>query len=170
MNPLENKYIFIRLNEWVNKAISVFGIVICIGLVLMTVIDIIMRRFFNQPLAFSFELTQLALVLIVFSFIPYTTSHNRHVSIEVLVQAFPKRLRQWTTIMGDILSAILFAFICRQSFLKGLQAYEYGNITGELEIVLYPFYYFVSLGALLSCISLCLLSVALILSETKRKK
>jgi TRAP-type C4-dicarboxylate transport system permease small subunit len=154
----------------VNKAIAIFGIAVCIGMVIMTVVDIILRRFFNAPLAFSFELTQLALVVMVFAFIPYTTSHNRHVSIEVLVQTFPNRFKQWITTTGDILSAILFAFICRQSFLKGLQVKEYEYMTGELEIMLYPFYYFVALGALLSCISLSLLSIAFIVSKIKREK
>lgn len=167
---MNSKFSINQLNGWINNTIASFGIIVCIGLVLMTVLDVIMRRFFNEPMVFSFEVTQMALALIVFSFIPYATNHMRHVSIEVLVQVFPKSIQQWTNIIGDLLSAVLFLFICRQSFLKGMKVYLYNYMTGELEIPLYPFYYFIALGALLSCISLSLRAFSDIHNEIKRQK
>ena len=158
----------VRFNKRLNYVFAMFGIVVCSGLVLMTVLDIILRRFFNEPLSFSFEITQLALSLIVFSFVPYATMNLRHVSIEVLVQTFPRGIRKWADITGDLLTGILFGFICWQCYLKGLQIREFGYMTGELEIPLFPFYFFISIGSLLSCISLLLKVILFIISKIQR--
>lgn len=148
--------LLLRINRVVNQIVGGFGIAVCIGLVVMTVSDIVMRYFFNRPYSFSFEVTQLALVLIVFSFIPYSTSQLRHVSIEVLVERFNQKQRFYLDLTGDIFCAFMFLLICRQSFLEGRQQQLFGSITGELEIPLFPFYYFVSFGVLLSALSLVL--------------
>lgn len=137
-----------------NHVIGACGVVVIIALTLMTVADIIMRRFFSMPFAFSFEVTQLMLVLIVFCSIPYSTSRLRHVSIEVLVETFPKKLRRRIDIFGDFFCAAVLAMICWQSIEKGFRTYNIGTMTGELEIPLYPFYFFVSFGATVACISL----------------
>ena len=147
------------LKDRINQVIGACGVVVIIALTLMTVADIIMRRFFSMPFSFSFEVTQLMLVLIVFCSIPYSTSRFRHVSIEVLVETFPKKLHRRIDMVGDFISAAVLAAICWQSIEKGFRSYNIGTMTGELEIPLYPFYFFVSFGAAVACISLLVKTV-----------
>ena len=142
------------IKDRINQVIGACGVAVIIALTLMTVADIIMRRFFSMPFSFSFEVTQLMLVLIVFCSIPYSTSRLRHVSIEVLVATFPKKLRRRIDIIGDFFCAAVLASVCWQSIEKGFRTYNIGTMTGELEIPLYPFYFFVSFGATVACISL----------------
>jgi hypothetical protein len=70
---------------------------------------------------------------------------------------------------GDFWCACVFLIICRQSFLEGLQAKMFGSMTGELEIPLYPFYFFVAFGALLSGISLIVNMLASIRQRRRPK-
>ena len=160
--------LIMRINTKINMIVAGVGIFFSIGLVLLMVSDIIMRYFFNKPYAFTFELTQLALVLIVFSFIPFTTSQLRHVSIEVLVERFSRNIKFYVNIGGELFGAILFFFIFKQSLSEGLQAHMFGSITGELEIPLYPFYFYVAFGALLSCFSMIVHTISPILLKGKR--
>ena len=115
------------------------------------------------------ELTQLGLVLIVFSFIPYATNRFRHVSIEVLVQRFKKNARVYVTAIGDFTCVLVFLVICRQSFIEGLQARMFCTSTSELEIPIYPFYYYVAFGALLSGISLFITTIDSLLKKDKEQ-
>jgi len=143
-----------RIKDRINQVIGVCGVVVIVALTLMTVLDVIMRRFFSMPFAFSFEVTQLMLIVIVFCSIPYSTSKMRHVSIEVLVNTFPKKLNRRIAIAGDFFCVAVLALICWQAFEKGFRTYNIGTMTGELETPLYPFYFFVSFGAALACLSL----------------
>jgi TRAP-type C4-dicarboxylate transport system permease small subunit len=154
MSDLSRRDSVTLINDRINQVIGGCGVAVIIALTLMTVADIIMRRFFSMPFSFSFEVTQLMLVLIVFCSIPYSTSRLRHVSIEVLVLTFPKKLRRRIDIVGDFFCAAVLAAICWQSIEKGFGTYNIGTMTGELEIPLYPFYFFVSFGAMVACISL----------------
>lgn len=153
-----------RLKDRINQVIGTCGIVVIIALTLMTVADIIMRRFFSMPFSFSFEVTQLMLVVIVFCSIPYSTNKMRHVSIEVLVNTFPEKLNRRMAIFGDFFCVAVLAAICWQCIDKGFRSYNIGTMTGELEIPLYPFYFFVALGAAIACISL-LINLILSLKE-----
>ncbi len=153
-----------RIKDGINQVIGACGVVVIMVLTLMTVADIIMRRFFSMPFSFSFEVTQLMLVVIVFCSIPYSTNKMRHVSIEVLVNTFPEKLNRRIAISGDFFCVAVLAAICWQSIDKGFRSFNIGTMTGELEIPLYPFYFFVSFGAALACISF-LVKIILILKE-----
>ena len=156
-----------RIKDRINQVIGACGVVIIIVLTLMTVADIIMRRFFSMPFSFSFEVTQLMLVVIVFCSIPYSTNKMRHVSIEVLVNTFPEKLNRRIAIFGDFFCVAVLAAICWQCIDKGFRSHNIGTMTGELEIPLYPFYFFVSFGAALACISL-LARIILTLKESAK--
>ena len=156
-----------HIKDRINQVIGACGVVIIIALTLMTVADIIMRRFFSMPFSFSFEVTQLMLVVIVFCSIPYSTNKMRHVSIEVLVNMFPEKLNRRIAIFGDFFCVAVLAAICWQCIDKGFRSYNIGTMTGELEIPLYPFYFFVSFGAALACISL-LARIILTLKESAK--
>lgn len=153
---MKNKFSIAGLLDWINTAVGAMGVMVMIALTFMTVIDIVMRRFFSMPLTFSYEVTQLLVVVIVFCSIPYSTNKLRHVSIEVLVDRFPEKYRYIVSMLGDFFCAFVLAMICWQAYTKGLYDKDLGTMTGELEIPLYPFYFFVSFGALLASLSLLL--------------
>lgn len=138
----------------INAVIGAIGIVAMLALTSITVVDIVMRRFFSAPLAFSYEVTQLLVVVIVFCSIPYATSMTRHVSIEVLTDRFPPRYRHLIRTTGDLFCTVVLALIGWQAFSKGMYEHTIGTITGEMEIPLYPFYFVVSGGACIAAITL----------------
>lgn len=151
---MKSSDVAIRLMDRINKLIGAMGIIVMMALTLLTILDIVMRRFFSMPFSFSYEVTQLMVVVIVFCSIPYSTNKVRHVSIDVLVDQFPPKLRGIFRAVSDLFCTVVLAMICWQSYVKCIYEYDIGTMTGELEIPLYPFYFFVSFGALIAGISM----------------
>lgn len=157
---MKPKEFTICLVEKINRVIGSIGIVAMLALTSITVLDIVMRRFFSAPLAFSYEVTQLLVVVIVFCSIPYATGMARHVSIEVLTDRFSPRYQHLIGTMGDLFCTAVLALIGWQAFSKGMYEHAIGTMTGEMEIPLYPFYLVVSGGACIAAITLLIQTVS----------
>lgn len=144
------------------------GTIVIMAMVLMVIVDIILRRFFNSPLAFSFELVGVMLVVVVYCSVPYTTNIDRHVSIEVLTSRFPPRAQTIITTVADFLSAVLFGLVGWRSILQAIHIWDIGNVTGILKIPYYPFIFIVALGSILASLTLLVGVIHSIIGEVKK--
>ena len=142
-----------------------FGLAVLMVMMLMTVVDITLRRAFNYQLPFSFELTENMLVIVAFCSIAYTTFMGRHISIDILVEKFPAGARKNVERVIDFLCALLFFIITWRSVLRGIHIIEIGQVTGVLEIPYYPFFFFVALGAALAGLAILLRTLNTFMSE-----
>ena len=109
------------------------------GIVLMIVIDVILRYGFDRPLAFSIELVEVALLLVVFFGIAVCTAQRSHVLIEILVMRFPRRLQAITESLVHFLGATLFGIAAWRIFTYAILVKEMGNVTMMLRLPYYPF-------------------------------
>ena len=119
-------------------------------MVLLTVVDVILRRFFNSPLAWSFEFMQLGLVIVVWSAVLYSTSKERHISIDVLVARFPAKARRLFRVAFDLVSALVLLLIGWQSIIYAMVQEARHQVTVMLGIPTFPFVSIVALGAILA--------------------
>ncbi len=128
------------------------GSYVLVGMVLLTSADIFMRRVFNSPFSFTFELTEYFLVIVAWSYIAFTTSKGRHVSVDTLTTYFPPKARKVTLYIGDFITVILLGLIAWQSFLQGTNVYGQGATSAILHWPKWPFQYWVALASALACI------------------
>lgn len=148
-----------NLFSTVAREIEKLGSTVLMAMVLLTVTDITLRRFFNSPLPFSYELTEFLLVIVAYSFIAYTTSIDRHISVDTLTSRLPQTLRRKLRFFGDVLAIILFGLIAWQNILQGMNVYNLGTATAILDIPKYPFQYMVAFGSGLACLALLFIVV-----------
>jgi TRAP-type C4-dicarboxylate transport system permease small subunit len=147
------KKVYLHLNKvltFVCARIGDLATIIIIPMGVLIVLAIILRRFFNSPLTFSYEIVQLSFSLIVFSAIAFTTSVGRHISIDVLTSRFSASYQRIVLICTDSLSAILFGLIGWRNIVHGVRVWERGSVTGILEIPYYPFYFFAAFCCILA--------------------
>ena len=128
------------------------GSYVLVGMVLLTSADIFMRRFFNSPFPFTFEVTEYLLVVVAWCYIAFTTAQGRHVSVDTLTSRFSPRIRNNMLLIGDIITVILFGLIAWQNVLQGMNVYNVGTTSAILHVVKWPFQYWVAVGAALACI------------------
>jgi TRAP-type transport system small permease protein len=129
-----------------------FGSYVLVGMVILTSTDITLRRLFNSPFPFTYELVEFMLVLVAYSYVPFTTSLARHVSMDTLTSHFPAATRKNIVLMGDFLTVILFALISWQNVLQGINVLHQGATTAILHVPKFPFQFMVALGAALACL------------------
>lgn len=128
------------------------GSYVLVGMVLLTSTDIFMRRFFNSPFPFTFELTEYMLVVVAWCYIAFTTAKGRHVSVDTLTSHFPARVRSALVLIGDFITIILFGLIAWQNVLQGMNVYSVGTTSGILDVPKWPFQFWVAFGSALACI------------------
>ncbi len=123
-----------------------------VAMVLLTSTDITLRKFFNSPLPYTFEVTEYLLVIVAWCYIAFTTSKGRHVSVDTITSRFPRKVRKVILIVGDFITIILFGLIAWQSFLQGLNVLNVGTVSAILHIPKYPFQFWVAFGSAMACI------------------
>ena len=81
-------------------------------IMIIVVADVALRYFFNAPLAWSYELISLYLMVGLFFFsLSDTLRANAHVSVDLLQNYMSPRVRHFTEIIGYACSSIVFAGI-----------------------------------------------------------
>ena len=130
-----------------HRAIVAMGLVMML-MVLLTVVDVTLRRVFNSPLEFGLELMQLGLVVVVWGAVLYSTGLERHISITVLTDRFPAKARRFFTVAFDLVSALLLLLIGWRAVIYAMTLARMGQETPVLEILIFPFVCVLALGAI----------------------
>lgn len=136
----------------VANVLEKFGSYVLVAMVLLTTADIMLRKYFNSPLPFSFELTEFLLVIVAWCYIAFTTSKGRHVSVDTLTSHLSPKARKIIVTMGDFITVILFGLIAWQNVLQGFNVLHVGTTTAILHIPKYPFQFWVACGSALACL------------------
>jgi len=128
------------------------GSYVLVAMMLLTTTDITLRRLFNSPFPFTYEIVEFMLVLVAYCYIPYATSLSRHVSMDTLTRRLPVTTRQRIVLIGDFLTVMLFGLISWQNVLQGINVMDQGATTGILHVPKYPFQFMVAFGSALACL------------------
>jgi TRAP-type C4-dicarboxylate transport system permease small subunit len=151
----------------ITSVIEKIGSYVLIAMMLLTVSDLILRRFFNSPLPFSFELVEFLLVVVAYCYIPYVPSTGRHVSVDTLTSRLPRSTRDKIVIGGDFVTAIVFGLISWQNVLQGFNVMNLGATTAILHVPKFPFQFWVAFGSGVACIAVLVKTLNSIAGETK---
>ena len=139
-----NKYIKItNAIGWICGFVATIGSV-CI--ILLTVGDVFMRFFFNKPINGSFELTEYLLVILVFMAIPWATTKDAHVRVDLLTGKLKKRKQAMLYAISCLISIFISFLIAWYTLPEGKYAYELKEKSDMLNIPSYPFHYFIAFG------------------------
>jgi len=119
-----------RLGRVLNAVSRVFayaGGLLLVALALMTVVSILGRRIFNQPIPGDYELVANGCALAVFAFLPLCQLARGHVTVDIFVDQLPARLKAFLGFLGDILITVAAWLILRQLYLGFGEKYPYGS-------------------------------------------
>jgi TRAP-type C4-dicarboxylate transport system permease small subunit len=136
------------------RGFNAIGMFALMGMVLLIVVDISLRRFFNSPIPWSMEAVRVMLVVVVFPAIAYCAMHKAHISVDILTSHFSPKFRSILSIITYLMCAGLCAFMAWAAIIYGLDSWESGYITGLLPLPIAPFIFVVALGSILFCLVL----------------
>ena len=142
----------LRLTEKPASFLSAAGMGMFMLMVLLTFADVFLRYMFGSSIPGTTELTELLMVIVVFSSIAITQWQKSHVTMDILTSRLREPSRVLLEVVTGLWSVIIVLFCAWTTFQYGMKT---SSVTLVLRIPLEPFIYFASFG-------FCLLAVALL--------
>jgi len=141
-------------NKHVKKfegAIKVISALFMFGLVLITFVDVIGRKF-GYPLAFAFEFTQVAVALMFYTTLPLVALRRENVFVDLL--PLPKNKRWEAAVEAAIFlfCAFIVVFGAYQLWQHGVSLERFRTVMMFTRWPIAPFVYFMSVAASVTAI------------------
>ncbi len=131
----------------------------------LTVANVILRDFFDKPIMGTPELSEFMMVLVVFLALAWCAVTRKHVKVELIVNRFSPRLQAILNGITLLLTLGVFVIITWQSALESMVVYD---TTSLLRIPHTPFYWIMTFGLGLFCLSIVVLIIENIIEARKR--
>lgn len=118
-------------------------------MMLLTLIDVLLRKFWSQGILGGLELTEFMLAGMVFCALAQAEIEDRHVRVDLIAGRNPARAGKHLTAFVQFLSALMMGAISVSSFLYALSIRTAGEVSLDLGIPRYPLILVATLGCAL---------------------
>ena len=138
--------------ESLSKWLSAAGMSVFMLMVFLTFVDVFLRYWFGKSINGTVEITELMMVIVVFSSTAYTQWQKSHVTMDILTSKLTEPRRALLAVATTLWSLATIGFC---SYTTARYAASTSSVTLVLRIPLEPFIYF-------ACFGFCLLALALL--------
>jgi TRAP-type C4-dicarboxylate transport system permease small subunit len=121
------------------RALALCGGAVLLGLMALVAFDIVMRRVLNLPFLGGFEMTELAMAVIVALGLPYCAVVGSHVAVDIFAKWLDRPALRWIDVLVHLAGAVLLAVVAWRTVLYALGSYRFGDATNMMAIPKYPF-------------------------------
>ncbi len=133
-------------------ALGLVAAAILLGLMLTTVADVVGRYLLGRSLRGAFELTELALVVLIFAGLPLTSAANQHVTMDFIDTWLSRpNLLRWRR-AANLLASVLIGALAVATALKAEKIAAYADTTDILRIPVAPFVYLMAVATLVTAL------------------
>ncbi len=145
MIDLFNKTLF-----QVTKHVAWLGMLFLLGAMLVTTVDVVLRKVDNQGIYGTIDIIQLMILAAAYLSIPHAFMSRSHVAVSVVSDMFSRRLAAFTQLIATALSCAFMLAIAWHGFAQAMMQHQYGDISITLGIPMIYFWIPVLSGAALS--------------------
>lgn len=138
------------LQRWIEKLSYFLGTVgagVLVALMLITGIDVIGRYVFHQPLAGAYEMSELALAVLVLFGWGYNQAIKGHVDIDLLYKRLPYSVQTVLDFLIPFLGLVLFVFVAWQAINFTMDSIGWNEATEMLNIPVWIFKLMIFIGS-----------------------
>jgi len=106
------------------RALNYVACLMMFLIMIIVVIDVVLRYFFNSPLGWSYELISLYLMVGLFFFsLSDTLNANGHIAVDLLLHRMSDRLRHAADAVGYGCASLVFAGIVYMAIVRTIVSY-----------------------------------------------
>jgi TRAP-type C4-dicarboxylate transport system permease small subunit len=134
-------------------------------MMLLTFADVVGRKLLGDSIVGAVELTELAMLVMIFLALPLASLANEHIVFDLTDRYLPPRLLHLQMALAHLVSACVFSGAAWLVWVKSGRTYDMGDVTARLEIGLGPFHRLVAVMLLLTA----LIHLALIVREWRHR-
>jgi TRAP-type C4-dicarboxylate transport system permease small subunit len=138
------------LQRWIEKSSYFLGSIgagVIFALMLITGIDVIGRYLFQRPLVGAFEMSELALAIMVLFGWGYNQAIKGHIDIDLLYKRLPLSVQTILDFLTPLLGLALFSFVSWQAVKFTLDSIGWGEATEMLHMPVWIFKLTIFIGA-----------------------
>jgi TRAP-type C4-dicarboxylate transport system permease small subunit len=139
------------LFDRVLRVLALGGGAVLLGLMGLVAFDVVMRYVLRIPFLGAYEMTELAMALIVFLGLPYCAATKGHVAVDLLGRWLDRPAFKWLNVLLPLSGAALTAIMAWQAVIYALDSKSRGEATNMLKIDLYPFQILAAVSLALFC-------------------
>ena len=132
--------------------LGIIGAVVLFAMMMLTFTDVLLRYVFNAPLRGAFEVTELMLVVLIFSGLPLVSRNDKHVTTDLIDKFVPTRMRKALAAAIHLIVSAVMLGVGWLIWQKGGKMSETGDTTAGLHIPIFPFVYLMSLLILITAV------------------
>jgi TRAP-type C4-dicarboxylate transport system permease small subunit len=136
------------------RALALGGGVVLLGLMGLIAFDVVMRYVLRLPFLGAYEMTELAMALIVFLGLPYCAATGGHVAVDVLGRLLERPGMRWLNAALNLAGAALTGLMAWQAAVYAVDSNSRGEATNMLRIDLFPFQLVAAASMALFCVVL----------------
>lgn len=131
-----------RVDLW----LAVLASVVLGVMMVFIFVSAVMRYAFNTPVVGANEALSLGAVAMVMLALPYTTTQDSHIRVDLFDTLLGRRGKALTDALYQWIALVVLWFLTRAYVAKTLEALEFEDTTNMLEVVIWPFYALVTFG------------------------
>lgn len=109
------------------------------AMMLLTFADVFSRKFLGNSITGAVELTELAMLLMIFCALPLASLAGEHIVFDLLDRVLPDALVRWQQVAAHTVTALVFGGAAWIVWLRALRTTDMGDTTATLEIRIAPF-------------------------------
>ena len=139
-------------------------------MMLLTFVDVTGRYIFNSPLPALHEIISFMMPGLIFCILPLVCSKEEHVTIDLLDAFVPKRVKRLQAIFVNLISSGAMFFLAWRLAEKSATHFEYGEVTDDLYLILWPFSLLIAVLSAIAAIALLSNTFSYIFGNSKNYK
>jgi len=153
----------------VSRVLNNIGLWVIVGMVLLTVADVVGRRFFNAPIVGAKEIQQFCLLTVAFFTWGYCQAERGNIVITFVADFIPKRVMTFVEIITNTAATVLYAVLAWRLLAQAMHMRRVGWLTAELRMPEWPFLGILGTVGVAVFILVLMLTVAQHVSEAVKK-
>jgi len=139
-----------------SRILNNIGIAFLILLMLLITADVLLRALLKWPILGTNELSEFMMIIVVYLAIAYTQHKKSHVSVDLLITRFPKKLQAIVDSVTYFLGFSLCTLMAWQAFVDVGRLRDIGRVSDILSIPVAPFQLVMAIGFVVFCLVLLL--------------
>ena len=151
-----------------SQVIGIIGVCVLVAMMLFTVLNVIMRAFFNSPIPGDVELIEVGMVCVGFWGLAWCALRKMHIGVDLVIYYLPRRLRSAIDSIGYIIGLGICLLLTWRGFAEGIINHKMHILSSTLGFPMWPFYWVTAVGYGVFCLAIVVLLVRS-LSEMVRK-
>ncbi|WP_138417620.1 TRAP transporter small permease [Aquibacillus sediminis] len=153
-----------KLIDMLSKGLHYVAQFVLFIMAIIVTVDVFSRWMFNKPITGTVDITELGLSMVIFLSLAYTHVKKEHITIDFIVEKFPKRIQLVFDSIINLVIAVLIGLVAWSLFGNAERLYASDTVTGDLRLPIYLF-------AILAAISITVFALtALLRAITEAQK